>query len=145
MPYTNRRPVLTLARLVPASESTRYGMNTRSRIATAGTVLIAFAISALTLMPVTAPDLIGRGSDKLYHVIAFAALTFPVAFLHPRRALTMLVCAVLFGAAIELIQPSVGRSGSFWDFLADVIGAVLGLVVGRILSQLLFAPKTGRL
>lgn len=118
------------------------GMNTLRHIATAATVLIAFAIAALTLMPVTAPDIIGRGSDKLYHMIAFAALTFPTAFLHPRRARTMLVCAVLFGAAIELIQPSVGRSGSSWDFLADVIGAVLGLMTGRILGQLLFAPKT---
>ena len=126
-------------------KSLMNGMNTRRRIATAATVFIAFVIAALTLMPVTAPDIIGQGRDTLSHVIAFASLTFPMAFLNLRRAHAVLVCAILFGAAIELIQPSVGRTGSFWDFLADVIGAVLGLVAGRILGQLLFAPKTGQL
>ena len=117
-------------------------MQTRRNIASASTLLLALIIVLLTLAPVSAPNFIGSASDKLYHVIAFAALTFPMALLYPPRAKTVLVYAILLGAAIEIIQPTVGRTASVLDFVADVLGALLGMVAGRIFGQLLFVRQT---
>lgn len=116
-------------------------IQTRRHIANASTLLLAMIIAFLTLAPVTAPNIIGTASDKLYHVIAFAALTFPMALLYPPRAKTVLICAILLGAAIEIIQPTVGRTASVLDFVADVVGAVLGMVAGRIFGRLLFVRQ----
>ncbi|MFU8773852.1 MAG: VanZ family protein, partial [Anaerolineales bacterium] len=112
-------------------------IQTRRHIANASTLLLAMIIVFLTLTPVTAPNIIGSASDKLYHVIAFAALTFPMALLYPPRARTVLICAILLGGAIEIIQPMVGRTASLLDFVADLIGALLGTFAGRIFGRLL--------
>lgn len=114
----------------------------RPRYAFAATAIVAVVIAGLTLTPINAPQIIEKGSDKLYHLIAFAALTFPVGFFHPRSSGAVLVFAILFGGAIELIQPSVGRSGTWGDFLADGIGAILGLILGWVLHKILLSPKT---
>lgn len=42
----------------------------------------------------------------------------------------------LVGGLIEIIQPFVCRSGEWLDFLADVIGAALGTIIGLTLSRL---------
>lgn len=112
-------------------------IQTRRHIANASTLLLAMIIVFLTLTPVTAPNIIGSASDKLYHVIAFAALTFPMALLYPPRAKTVLICAIVLGAAIEIIQPMVGRTASLLDFVADLIGVLLGTFAGRIFGSLL--------
>lgn len=112
-------------------------IQTRRHIANASTLLLAVIIVFLTLAPVTAPSIIGSASDKLYHVIAFAALTFPMALLYPPRAKTVLICAIVLGGAIEIIQPMFGRTASLLDFVADLIGALLGTFAGRIFGKLL--------
>ena len=90
------------------------------------------------LFPVTAPEIVGDRSDKLYHLIAFAALTFPSALLHVPLSRVVLIFAILFGALIEVIQPYVGRSGSWEDFLADIFGALLGWILARAVRTLRF-------
>ncbi|MFD1195223.1 VanZ family protein [Seohaeicola saemankumensis] len=115
----------------------------RFRLALVSTVIIALAIAGLTLTPMTGPEIIGKDSDKLYHLIAFAALTFPSALLHIRLSGQVLVFAILFGGVIEVIQPSVGRSATWGDLIADIIGALFGLVVGRVLAKLLLRPQKG--
>lgn len=117
---------------------------TRRHIASASTLLLATIIIVLTLVPVSAPDIVGSASDKLYHVMAFAVLTFPMAFLHPPRAKIVFICAILLGAAIEIIQPTFGRTASVWDFVADVCGAVLGLAAGRIFGRVLLLQQPER-
>lgn len=69
-------------------------------------------------------------TDKAYHLIGFAVLVFPAAVLFPRLLWWVLPGAVLFGGAIELIQPRVGRSGEFSDFIADASGIAVGVLVG---------------
>ncbi len=47
-----------------------------------------------------------------------------------RTLFTVIPAAILFGGAIELIQPYVGREGEWADFVADVIGIGCGVVLG---------------
>jgi VanZ family protein len=88
------------------------------------------------------------GSDKLHHLIGFAALTLPCAVLWPRALIWLLPAAMLFGGAIEIIQPGIGRNGEWADFYADVAGATLGVGTGLMLRYIFrsrFAdPSLGR-
>jgi len=49
----------------------------------------------------------------------------------------VLPTALLFGGAIEPIQPDVGRAGEGADFLADVLGAGFGAALGLALRTFL--------
>lgn len=62
-------------------------------------------------------------TDKIQHAIGFYVLTLTVLGAFPRRPCWLLAGAVLLlGAAIELVQPWVGRQGSLEDVLADLAG-----------------------
>lgn len=93
---------------------------------------LAIIIAVATLLP-TPPGGV-PGSDKLYHVLAFAGLAFPLAFARPRWAVWVSVGATAFGGGIELIQPSVGRSAEWADLWADGLGAILGAVFAVALA-----------
>lgn len=97
------------------------------------TVILAAAIAYLTLIPQSLN--MGPGTDKLYHFIAFTALVFPCALLFARTLKWVLPAALLFGGAIELIQPYVGRGGELADFVAGVVGLVIGAAVGLTLRS----------
>ncbi len=109
----------------------------RHRVALTLTGIIAATISVLTLSPITAPEVVGSGSDKLYHLVAFAALTFPSALLARRISAAILILALFLGAAIEIVQPNVGRSGELGDFLADAAGALIGWSAGLLANRFL--------
>ncbi|HEV8035793.1 teicoplanin resistance protein VanZ [Yoonia sp.] len=96
------------------------------------TLVLAVIIAVLTLLPLSAPQGL-PGTDKAHHLLGFAALTLPAALLYPRSLAIVLPCSLLFGGAIELIQPYVGRQGELADFVADVMGAWIGVGVGLAL------------
>ena len=110
-----------------------HGQNSAFYLALLLTATVAVFIAVLTLFPV--PELTVAQSDKLYHIIAFGALTFPSALLHLPLSRVVLIFAILFGALIEVIQPHVGRTGSWEDFLADVLGALFGWVFARVIRK----------
>lgn len=105
----------------------------RHAIALLATTLLAVVIAYLTLTPPRSVPSGGLLSDKVYHVIAFAALVFPGALLYVRSLIWLVPAALVFGAAIELIQPLVGRSADTADFVADVVGVACGLASGYAL------------
>ena len=76
------------------------------------------------------------GRDKLWHMAGFAALVFPVAVTRPgwswRSRVSAVLLAAALGALIEGIQPHVGRSGDWADALANLAGAMLGGMGGRL-------------
>ena len=75
------------------------------------------------------------GSDKVVHLIAFAALSFPLRT--GRIGLTLVfVGASAFGGLIELIQPTFNRSADVSDWVADIMGVVVGMICGLIYRRL---------
>ena len=95
------------------------------------TIIVTFTLTVAMLWPVgqqPTPD----GTDKLVHLIAFAALAFPLARTGRIGLLPVFIGASAFGGAIELIQPSFNRSADVNDWIADVVGVVLGIGCGLL-------------
>jgi len=92
--------------------------------------LTVFFATIITLGALNPPGNGGSAlpfTDKQLHFIAFFVLTLPLAMARPRWMLWFAPLALAYGAAIELIQPSVGRSGDVADFAADALGVLCGL------------------
>ncbi len=100
---------------------------------------LAATIAALTLMPQASMPAGPQGVDKVYHMVAFAALIFPTALLRPKSCLRFGCLAILYGGIIEAIQPVFGRSADMSDFWADGLGVGIGIFLGlaarRILAE----------
>lgn len=86
----------------------------------------------LTLTKASGPTLSISNVDKLYHMLAFAGIVLPCALFYKRSLIWLVPGLIGFGAAIELIQPFVGRDGDWVDFLADVVGIGLGVGVAFV-------------
>lgn len=104
---------------------TRYRLQLLS---VAATILLGVVIAALTLAPISSDGI--PGSDKLHHILGFAALAFPLPFARPKLTIPVVLGVTGYGGMIELIQPYFGRHAEWGDFLADILGAVLGAALG---------------
>ena len=100
------------------------------------TLIMTLTLTVAMLWPLEAPPPAPEGSDKLVHVIAFAALAFPLARTRRFGLLPVFVGASAFGGAIELIQPSFNRSADFNDWVADIVGVTLGIGLGLLYRRL---------
>lgn len=109
------------------------------RAAISLTCVLAVLIGILALIPLSVPQGV-PGTDKMHHVIAFAALVLPIAALSPRSLIWVLPLVIAYGGLIEIIQPYTGRFGEWKDFQADVIGALLGMFFGLVIHRL-FASR----
>ncbi|WP_417626916.1 VanZ family protein [Pararhodobacter aggregans] len=98
-------------------------------------VMLGLLIASLTLTPLPAERIMTGGIDKVYHFLGFAALIFPVILTDSRRWLWAVPLAVAYGGAIELIQPSVGRSADWLDFGANLTGILAGAALAEILHD----------
>jgi VanZ family protein len=86
----------------------------------------------------------GRGLDKLYHALAYAGLSLLLATVwslwkRPSWGSYAAVLAIvaMYGVFDEWLQSHVpGRSADLLDWLADVGGGTLGLVVHLLLGAL---------
>ena len=92
------------------------------------TLAVTLTLTVVMLWPLEAPPPVPEGSDKLVHFIAFAALAFPLARTGRFGLLPVFIGASAFGGIIELIQPSFNRSADFNDWVADVVGVILGRI-----------------
>ena len=70
------------------------------------------------------------GSDKSHHIVAFAFLTTPLICVKAAYWRIIFPFALIFGAAIEVIQPYLNRSGDIYDFYANATGILIGLLIG---------------
>ena len=100
------------------------------------TIAVTLTLTVAMLWPIEAPPPAPEGSDKLAHFIAFAALAFPLARTGRFGMLPVLIGASAFGGAIELIQPSFNRSADVNDWIADVVGVILGISLGLLYRRL---------
>lgn len=104
------------------------------------TIALGTAIAILTLMPPSQVDM-PSGSDKPSHFIAFLALALPLAIVKPRWGGWLFMLFTAFGAAIEIIQPYVGRSRELADLFADMAGVVCGMALGLLVQRLFPRPR----
>ncbi len=101
-------------------------------------ILIIFNIVTGSLYPL-AEGLALDIPDKLQHFVAYMALAFVLGLSSRPLAVRLFYFALAagLGGAIEIIQPYVGRHMSFYDFLADLAGVILGGVLGVLMRPLL--------
>ena len=99
------------------------------------TIIVTLTLTVAMLWPLEAPPA-PEGSDKLVHLIAFAALAFPLARTGRFGLLPVFIGASAFGGAIELIQPSFNRSADVNDWIADTVGVVLGIGCGLLYRRI---------
>ena len=89
------------------------------------------------------------GSDKVVHFIMYCGLTATFCFDYYRHRVVRsgswllpvaLVVAIATGGVLELLQThmGIGRTGEYVDFIANSLGAVVGLVAGRKIFARLF-------
>lgn len=107
----------------------------RARFGVATTLLLGLAVAIVTLAPVSPPTGGPEGVDKLYHLLAFAALAFPLPFTRAKWTFWVAFGVAGYGGLIEVIQPHFGRNAEWADLLADTIGAVIGAYAGRWAGQ----------
>lgn len=100
------------------------------------TLIVTLIMTVAMLWPLDQPPPAPRGSDKLVHLIAFAALAFPLARTGRIGLLPVFISASAFGGVIELIQPSFNRSADSKDWIADVVGVILGIGCGLFYRHL---------
>ncbi len=120
------------------------------------TFLVTVAIIYLTLVPKPLPDIgpkLFEGADKVVHALMFLGFAgaigldylrskygFKAGKLPTRIIIEAVFIAIVFGGAIEIAQGAMnmGRGEDFYDFLADVTGAVLAGVIMLIFRQQVF-------
>ena len=100
------------------------------------TIIVTLTLTVAMLGPLDAPPPAPEGSDKLVHLIAFAALAFPLARTGRFGLIPVFIGASVFGGVIELIQPSFNRSADVNDWVADVVGVILGIGLGLLYRRL---------
>ena len=100
------------------------------------TIIVTLTLTVAMLWPLEAPPPAPEGSDKLVHFIAFAALAFPLAYTGRFGLPPVFIGASVYGGALELIQPNFNRSADINDWIADVVGVVLGTGFGLLYRRL---------
>ncbi len=97
------------------------------------TAVILSSITVLSLAPLAelppAP-----GSDKLHHLIAYAALVTPLALRKPKYWWFVVCFFLAYSGLVELIQPYVNRYGEWLDMAANSLGLICGLLIAELLS-----------
>ncbi len=95
-------------------------------------IVAVASLSIFSLLPAFAPPG-DYGFDKLIHGTTYAALALlaHVAFEQRKNAVAAALSLIPLGCAIELAQAFVpGRSGDFWDALANSAGVLVGVALG---------------
>ena len=96
------------------------------------TLVVMTVLTVAMLWPINQPPPVPDGSDKVVHLIAFAALAFPLARTGRIGLIPVFVGASTFGGLIEVIQPSFGRSADMQDWIADIVGVGLGILLALL-------------
>ena len=100
------------------------------------TLIVTLILTVAMLWPLDAPPPAPDWSDKLVHLIAFAALSFPLSRTGRFGLFPVFVGASVFGGLIELVQPSFNRGADINDWVADIAGVVVGILFGLIYQRL---------
>lgn len=115
-----------------------------AQIARYATALLLLAMFVGTHIPSNfSPEI--TYSDKVIHALAFMSLTLSLLItwelsagvLRPQHYFAVWLFCTLYGAFDEITQIPVGRVCDGLDWLADLVGILVGLVLYRLLRPLL--------
>lgn len=122
-------------------------METNQKYSVLVSLGLAVIIAVLSLTPVPDTPFV-RGSDKLHHFIAYAAIALPLGLqAHGWRwSVIALGACFVFGGIIEIIQPYVGRHGEWADVGANILGSSAGFVFGTVMANIMsrYGEETNR-
>ena len=94
----------------------------------ASVILVFLVITIISLLP-PRTNLEIPTNDKVGHLIAYAVFSLNICLLFPqvsKKLVLLLVAVICYGILLEFLQGFVGRSTSFYDFLANTIGVIIG-------------------
>ena len=100
------------------------------------TLIVTMVLTVAMLWPINQPPPGPDGRDKVVHLIAFVALAFPLGRTGRIGLIPVFVGASAFGGIIEVLQPSFGRSADMQDWIADIAGVALGIMLALIYRRL---------
>ena len=108
------------------------------------TIVIFVIITLLSLVPIPLSGSFGPvGVDKVYHLVAYFCLVFPLPLARPRLATWVVLGVIACGGSIKLIQYLFAREAPWGDFVANGIGAIVGAAIVRQLG--LWLCRSGEL
>jgi hypothetical protein len=94
------------------------------------TVVVTTVLTVAVLWPLESSPPAPKGSDKLVHFIAFAAVAFPLTRTGRFGLIPVLIGESAFGAIIELIQPTFNHSAELSHWVADTLGVLIEIGLG---------------
>ena len=101
---------------------------------------LGMAVAAgLLIDPTPGPPPAIPFQDKIFHVLVFGCLTGPASLVLPSRSHWFwLAHMAALGGGIELVQGRMGqgRSADLLDFLADLVGIGLAVLIGRYIRRI---------
>ena len=96
------------------------------------TIILFVIITLLSVAPIQLSGSFGSLSiDKVYHVLAYFCLAFPLPLLRPSLTIWVALGVMICGGSIELLQYLFGREPSWGDFVANGTGAIFGVMIAR--------------
>ena len=97
----------------------------------------ALAVLVLSLISV-GPEMPTTGWDKTNHLLGFGVLAVLGLRAWPRRTLRVALGLMVFGALIEGLQAlTTHRSAEWGDWLADLLGLLLGAVLLALATRVM--------
>lgn len=106
-----------------------------SRFGLGLSLVLAALVVALALMPLPGGMPARAGLDKIYYFGAFLVLVFPVIVTDTSRWTWVVPAAIVFGGAIEISQPLMGRNADWLDFAAAIAGVLAGAALAEMLHN----------
>lgn len=94
------------------------------------------------------PDV--QGADKWAHILMYMALGGALMWdmvrdkIEAKWLFMAFVLPVLYGGLIEILQENFfyPRTGDWWDWLADIVGTLIGCVVAFVVARRWYGPRT---
>jgi hypothetical protein len=105
----------------------RPGLAVHSPLARGAFAVVVLVSFAVLFAPADDVPFAPAGVDKLVHASLFAALAVTGSWAGVSRVVLAPVL-VLYGAGSEVLQGLIGRDAAVGDWLADVVGILVGLL-----------------
>jgi VanZ family protein len=113
----------------------------RKTVALVYLIVIAF----LSLVPASnLPEIsLFSGADKIVHICMYLGLSFLACWAYVgdnrfRYMYTLLAAVFMYGVLMEILQRTMhnGRSFDFKDMMANLVGAIIGLLIYRYMVRM---------